>query len=209
LLHPSANEKMRLFVALELPASWTKALGEMQDKIRSQLAEQLGTEAPRLRWTRPEGIHLTLKFLGETPGLKSAAIDQALRESVDGMRSFSLTLGKAGSFGDRRGPRVLFVDTDGDLDPLLELARGVDAALGQAGFPRERRAYQPHLTLARLPEEIPATLRQRVADIALAARTPRPGPHHFREVSLMRSHIERGGARYECIRSYKLTLNLG
>jgi RNA 2',3'-cyclic 3'-phosphodiesterase len=201
----TANEKMRLFVALELPASWTAALGQMQDKMRSQLAEQLGVETPRLRWTRPEGIHLTLKFLGETPALKSAAIDQALRESVEGMRRFSLTLGKAGSFGDRRGPRVLFVDTAGDLDTLLELARRVDWSLGHAGFPREQRPFQPHLTLARLPEEIPAAVRQQVADAALGVRTPRPGPHQFLEVSLMRSHLERGGARYERIRSYKLT----
>lgn len=203
-MHSAAGEKMRLFVALELPANWTQALGEMQDKMKRQLAEQLGEESPRLRWTRPDGIHLTLKFLGETPGLKSAAVDQALRESVEGIKSFSLTLGKVGSFGDRRGPRVLFVDTDGDLDPLQELARRVDFSLGQAGFPRERRSFQPHLTLTRLPEEVPASLRQRVAEIALAVRTPRPGPHHFREVSLMRSHLERGGARYERIRSYKL-----
>ena len=204
----TVDEKMRLFVALELPATWTAALSQMQDKIRGQLTEQLGAEAPRLRWTRPEGIHLTLKFLGETPGSRSAAIDQALRESVEGIMTFSLTLGKAGSFGDRRGPRVLFVDIDGDLDPLQELARRADGALDQAGFPRERRAFQPHLTLARLPEEIPGPLRQRLADVALAARTPRPGPHLFSEVSLMRSHIERGGARYERVRSYKLASNL-
>jgi 2'-5' RNA ligase len=201
---PHPLDKERLFVALELPASWTAALGELQEKMRTALAAELGAAMPRLRWTRPEGIHLTLKFLGETPLLKSAAIDRALREASQSSEAFTLTLGRPGSFADRRGPRVLFVDVEGDIEPLRSLARQVDIALTDAEFARERRALAPHLTLARLPEEIGTPQRERIAAVAAGVRTPRPGPQQFRTFSLMRSHLERGGARYERVRSYKL-----
>ena len=201
---PPRDASQRLFVALELPASWTAALGELQDKMRNAIAAELGSDAPRLRWTRAEGIHLTLKFLGATPRSKSAAIDRALREAVQGSSPFILRLGKPGTFSDRRGPRVLFVDVEGDIEPLKGLARSVDNALVDAEFARDKRPLQPHLTLARVPEDVPGPARERLATIAESVRTPRPGPQEFRELSLMQSHLERGGARYERVRSYKL-----
>ena len=112
--------------------------------------------------------------------------------------------GKPGSFGDRRGPRVLYVDVEGDTTALIGLARKVDIAMVDAEFARERRPLQPHLTLARLPEEIPPPVREHIATIVGGVRTPRPGAQQFRELTLMRSHLERGGARYERVRAYKL-----
>jgi 2'-5' RNA ligase len=164
----------------------------------------MGDQAPRLRWTRPEGTHLTLKFLGETPRSKSSAVDGALREAATGGAGITLSLGKVGSFEDRRGPRVIFVTVEGDLDALQTLAARVDTALGQEGFPRERRPFQPHLTLARLPEEIATAEKRRIGEVVSTLRSPRPGRHSFSTLSLMRSHIERGGARYEQVRGYRL-----
>lgn len=194
----------RLFVALEMPVSWNEALGQMQDKMRAAFAAGFGEQAPRLRWTRPEGIHLTLKFLGPVSRLQSAAIDRGLRECCEEMSGFTLALGKAGTFEDRRGPRVLWIDVEGETEPLVELAHAVDRGMAGAGFEREKRPFQPHLTLARVPEVIAPAIRNRLAEVTAAVRTPRPGPFRFAAVSLMRSHIERGGARYERVRSYRL-----
>lgn len=196
--------KQRLFVALEMPQSWHEALGQLQDKMRAALLTAFGEQAPRLRWSRPEGIHLTLKFLGETTRFQAAAIDHGLRESCEAMNGFTLALGKAGAFEDRRGPRVLWVDVDGEQEPLLDLARKVDFGMTEAGFAREKRPFQAHLTLARVPEDIATPVRNRLAEVAASVRTPRPGPHRFAAVSLMRSHLERGGAHYERVRSYRL-----
>jgi 2'-5' RNA ligase len=187
-----------------MPVTWNEALGQLQDKLRTALSTAFGDQAPRLRWTRPEGIHLTLKFLGAVTRLQSAAIDRGLRESCEEMSGFTLALGKLGTFEDRRGPRVIWVDVDGEQQPLMALARSVDYGLVSAGFPREKRPFQPHLTLARVPEDAAPAVRNRLAELAATVRTPRPGPHHFGAVSLMRSHLERGGARYERVRSYRL-----
>jgi 2'-5' RNA ligase len=199
------RETERLFVALEMPVTWNDALGQLQEKLRAAFTAAFGPQMPRLRWARPEGIHLTLKFLGETPLSLSAAIDHGLREAVEGVDGFRLQLGKLGFFDDRRGPRVLWVDVEGEQEALRELARRVDFSLsGEAAFPREGRPFQPHLTLARIPETAARELRFTLADVLAAVRTPRPGPHRFGAVSLMRSHLERGGARYERVRSYRL-----
>jgi 2'-5' RNA ligase len=199
------RETERLFVALEMPVVWNEALGQLQEKLRAALAAALGPQLPRLRWTRPEGIHLTLKFLGETPLSLSAPIDHGLREAAEGVSGFTLQLGKLGVFEDRRGPRVLWVDVEGEQEALQDLARRVDYSLsGEAAFPRESRPFQPHLTLARIPEAGARELRFKLAEVLAGVRTPRPGPHRFGAISLIRSHLERGGARYERVRSYRL-----
>ena len=198
------DELQRLFVALELPAAWTQAIGELQERMRAALTASLGNEAPRLRWTRPEATHLTLKFLGGTPRSKSGPIDGALREAVTGASGLTLSLGKIGAFEDRRGPRVVFVTVEGDVEELQALASRVDTSLSREGFPRERRPFQPHLTLGRLPDDIPPDRKRRAGEVVSALRAPRPGPHRFRSLSLMRSYLERGGARYEQVRSYRL-----
>jgi 2'-5' RNA ligase len=114
-------------------------------------------------------------------------------------------MARVDTFGDRRGPRVILVTVQGDIEPLRQLARRVDEGLAGAGFGREKQPYRPHLTLARVPDDMPPDLRKELGPRVTAVRAPRPGPHRFASLSLMRSHIERGGARYERVRSYRLS----
>ncbi|HEU4759114.1 MAG TPA: RNA 2',3'-cyclic phosphodiesterase, partial [Dehalococcoidia bacterium] len=136
-------EILRLFVAVELGEGVRRALAALQDDLRRRGLTDL-------RWVRPEGIHLTLKFLGETPTEKVADIQEALAAEVAGVAPHWLRLGKLGTFGDRRGPQVLWVDLEGDVSRLAQLQRRIDQALAPLGFPRERREFAPHLTLARV-----------------------------------------------------------
>ena len=72
------DERLRLFVAIDLPEDVRESLGRLQSDLRRH-------DLPGLRWTRPEGVHLTLKFLGETPASSLAAIEGALARAVRGM----------------------------------------------------------------------------------------------------------------------------
>lgn len=191
-----AEERWRLFVALELPAEVRERLGELQRELRRQ---GLG----HLRWVRPEGIHLTLKFLGETPVSRLAAIADALKEAVKGVPPLELGLGPAGAFGDRRGPRVLWVGLEGDLASLQELQRRVELAMVGLGFPREERPFAPHLTLARVPPEAVARSRGQIERALVALPVPRC-LLVLREVSLMRSQLQPGGAVYTRLEAFPL-----
>jgi 2'-5' RNA ligase len=201
---PPREEQPRLFVAIELPEAWKQGLERLQVAMREALTKALGSgpEAPRLRWTRQDGIHLTLKFLGETPVSRLPAIEAALAAAVPAMPGFSLGLGRAGSFSDRRAPRVILATVTGETQALQLLAERIETRLASAGFPRERRAFQPHLTLGRLPDHLSTQMRQRIAEVTGAEPPPRVDAFRVERVCLVRSYIEPGGARYEQVAAF-------
>jgi 2'-5' RNA ligase len=188
---------LRLFVACELPAEMKAALASLQDALRKK-------GAPRLRWVRPEGIHLTLKFLGAVPQEKAAAICEALAPTVQGIPLLALSLEEVGTFGGRRGARVLWVSTQGDLEPLGRLQQRVEKALEPLGFPPERRPFSPHLTLARVPDSAGSDERQTVWELAKTIEVPPAPAVTIDELSLMRSILGPGGAVYERVAAFPL-----
>ena len=192
----STPSSLRLFVALELPEAWKTALGALQDEMRAALHDRFG-DAVRPRWVRTDGIHLTLKFLGATPASRLDAVETALRQAVPSLAPFSLQLANAGSFADRRAPRVILAGVHGDTQPLFALAEMVETWLAAAGWPRERRSFRPHLTLARLPETLDDATRRAVAGITTACKSPEVPPWAVDHVALIRSHLGPNGARYE------------
>lgn len=189
--------ELRLFVAIELPQPVLDSLRRLQSELRARGLEQL-------RWVRPDGIHLTLKFLGETPAARVPAIAQALEQAADGVPSHELSLGVAGTFGSRHNPRVLWVDLAGDLEPLRRLQERTEKSLAQIGFPKEGRPFSAHLTLARVPPETARGLAARLAEAVQSVTAP-PTRVPVREVSLMRSQLGPGGAVYTCLHSVPLT----
>lgn len=194
----AGGDLLRLFVAVELGEAALAALASLQEDLRRQ-----GLEG--LRWVRPEGVHLTLKFLGETPAERLPAIEAALGRAVAGVLPHVLRLDGLGTFGSRRSPRVLWVGLQGDLEELGRLQQQVESALAQAGFPKEDRRFSPHLTLARVRPETAGALSERIAR-ALAAAQPPEATIAVREVSLMRSTLGPGGAVYDRLAAFPLAL---
>jgi 2'-5' RNA ligase len=147
---------------------------------------------------RPEGIHLTLKFIGNVEAERLEPIKTQLAAAVPGPPGVRLALGRAGSFADSRAPRVIWAGIQPDPpDRLTRIAEAVDTWLAAAGIPRERRAFSPHLTLARLPEDLPDATRRRIAEVTTAVAPPAVAPFDVDAVSLMQSFLGPGGARYE------------
>jgi 2'-5' RNA ligase len=186
---------LRLFVACELPDEVRRALDEVQDGLRSHL----GSTA-RLRWVRPEGIHVTLKFLGAVDASNVDELTTALSTAIE---PFELTvaLASVGGFGGAR-LRVIWVGLAGDTDGLAALAGRVDVALEPLGFPRERRPFAAHLTLARVPDETPPPERRRLSDLLWSYRLPPQPSLTLTEVALMQSTLGPGGAVYRKIASF-------
>ena len=127
---------MRLFVALDLP--WD---------LRQRLAILAGTGIPGARWVPPENYHITLRFIGETPGYLAEEIDHALAALK--ARGFALTLAGIGTFGKAGRSTTLWVGVE--RTPQLDhLQNKIERALQLCGLEPERRRFQPHVTLARL-----------------------------------------------------------
>jgi len=136
---------MRAFIAIDIPERIHIELARLQTTFRPLCRDA--------RWTRPEGIHLTLKFLGEISEEQVANVTRALdtSESVPG---FSVEIKGLGFFPDGRRPRVFWAGVAAPSE-LAQLAARVEDTLHKVGFARETRSFSPHLTLARFREPHP------------------------------------------------------
>ena len=136
---------MRAFIAIDLPETLRDALERSQRTFRAS--------APDARWTRPQGIHLTLKFLGEIQDQQVEKVKERLA-ALGRFELFRIEVKGFGFFPDARRPRVLWAGVEAPPG-LAELAASVEAAMETLGFPREDRPFRPHLTLARFKESRP------------------------------------------------------
>lgn len=184
---------MRLFVALNLPETVRASLWATAAPLRDR--------GFPVKWVRPEGIHLTLKFLGEVAADRQGDVQAGIGRACAGARALPLTLDGFGAFPDTRRPRVVW--TGITPEPALELLQhGLERELGPLGFPPEGRPFRPHVTLGRADRDAKTREFAGFAD-ALAGLT-------FNDtvvvetVDLMRSTLQPGGAVYQAIHRERL-----
>ncbi len=146
---------MRAFIAIDLPPPLKQAIAAVQSKLRSSLPLE-ANKSSDIRWTRPEGIHLTLKFLGNISDPQAELVTDSLR-SLPPVERFRIEVKGFGFFPNNHRARVLWVGVEAPA-ALACLAADVEAAMERLGFAKEDRAFTPHLTLARFgrPEPRPA-----------------------------------------------------
>jgi 2'-5' RNA ligase len=128
---------MRVFLAIDLPDEIRHRLGEAERMLRPA-----GSSA---RWVLPESIHVTLKFIGEIDEKRLPEIDSALQGL--NWKPFPLTVRGVGFFPGNRAPRVFWAGIEAPT--MQSLAEQIDLRMERIGIERERRAFRPHLTLAR------------------------------------------------------------
>ena len=188
---PPAQRPIRAFVAIELGDRAKRALADAIAALRAQ-------RIAALRPARPEGVHLTLKFLGHIAPERAPGIGQALADVAARHAPLTLTLGDAGFFpaGNAGRARVLWVGIDGDTAALSLLHSDIYAALATLDFPPDRQPFRPHLTLARLHTGASPSDRRRA--VAALANHPLPPDVRIRAhaLSLMQSDLQPGGAIY-------------
>jgi len=194
----TAQDHVRLFIACELPEDVREAIGEVIETLRSR-------SGSAVRWIKPEGIHVTLKFLGEVHVKKLPSIKLAIQEAVVGHSPFELEFSNIGTFGGREGLRIMWVGIAGDVLRLEALVRSVNAALAVVGFEPERRPFRPHLTLGRVRDEIPTRQRAEI-EVAVGKMEVPPSTWRTTQVSLMRSRLTPQGAVYEALATFPLRL---
>ncbi len=186
----------RLFVALHLPRSVAAA-------IELALAN-LQTTLPRgsVRWSRPEYVHLTLRFLGNVPTADFPTLQANLSTSVRAIAPFALHLGQPGCFPNRRAPRVLWIGLDGEVAALETLHGCVQQATAVWGEP-ESRDFHPHLTLGRVNSKRRSDLA--AIDQAMAGlKLPTTEPWRMDTIHLMRSDLRPSGAVYTSLGQFSL-----
>ena len=176
---------MRLFVAIELSSDLRARLVKMQDAVRAVAAN--------LSFTRPENLHLTLKFLGEVPDAQVPQVSSALA-SITRVGEFDLKCTGIVCFPERGRVRVVGAAVE-SISSLLELQRRIETAMEATGFPREGRPYHPHITLARARNPLPPAVRGRLTALVDASEA-RESMRVLDFVLMERAAFTRKGAQY-------------
>ena len=196
----------RLFLAVPLSA-------DVQSLLAGQIAELAALDWP-VRWVQPEMAHLTLRFLGESDREHAELLRLALPSVVAAEPAFDLRTATFGVFPNFRHPRVLWLGLHGPAHRLERLAAQVDATVADLGFGARDEVYHPHLTLGRVRNQPSETVRLRDLPDAVKARFvnaetgaavgPPSVPVPVHEVQLLRSHLDKDGARYEVVAWFPL-----
>ena len=182
---------MRCFIALEFPP-------EIKSRIYASLKREM-REKPELKWVSEENLHLTLKFLGEIPENQAMKLADELERRFKGEKKIPVKLGGIGSFLDRGSVRVLWIGIDRGTDEIKKMAEKVENLTSNFGFPREKRPFVPHLTIARARKHPKKKFVPR--DFKIDLDLPE---FYIRELTLFKSTLTPQGPIYEKLKVVKL-----
>ena len=191
---------MRVFVALDIPEEVRAAIGKLIARLR--------TSCLAARWVRIEGVHLTLKFIGEVPPEKIEPIKASLAR-IRIPDSIELKFRNVGFFPNERRPRVFWAGIEAGPE-LGSLAAAVETSLEPLGIAKEQRAFSPHLTLARLEPRRGPNAGPAFALDALTKAISGAGPLEFgagiaNEFHLYQSILKSGTAEYTRLATFHFT----
>jgi 2'-5' RNA ligase len=174
----------RLFVAIRPP-----------EKVRDLLIDAMD-DSPDFRWQDEEQLHLTLRFVGEVD--RPLAEDLAAALAAIHAPAFELRISGVGRF-KQRSSGALWAGVE-PRAPLAALAAKIERACLSAGLDPERRAFHPHVTLARWK----GRRTREVADFLDRRRGLVSAPFDVESFTLFESHLSRHGAHYEAVADYQL-----
>lgn len=185
---------MRIFIALDIPDEIRARLREYIERVRP-----LAPDAP---WVKPESLHVTLKFIGEAGETRVEEIKNVLQQIK--AQPFAVKFSDVGFFPNHNSGRVFWAGVDGG-EALPKLAASIDQALQKIGIEAEKRAYHPHLTLARAGTRSGAyQIFKQLPRGINPEEHPQFGTMTAQEFFLYRSELLRGGAKYTKLERFPL-----
>jgi 2'-5' RNA ligase len=183
-----------MFCAFELSEGLRSRIGEHIAGLRDAVPEAGAS------WSRPENIHLTVKFFGNVDPAKVPVISSAAARVAKEFSSIQLEVGGTGVFPRPSRPQVLWVGVNDPSDALSNLQKRLEDEFAREGFPKEDHAFRPHLTIARIRKPHHAArlaqthleMNFTITDVTLS------------ELILFRSELSSKGSQYTAISRHRL-----
>jgi 2'-5' RNA ligase len=189
-------EKIRAFIAVELPSFLKKELGRIESVLKA------GNTTP-VKWVDFESIHLTLKFLGDIESSRVGEIIEGIKNACVGISPFELKIKGLGVFPNPARTRIAWVGLADATDELSLLQRNIESEMEKLEYERETRKFSPHLTLARVRDQATPDERERFGNLVTATAFSSERIT-VNSVSLMKSHLTKQGALYTRLGSIRL-----
>ena len=185
----------RVFCAVELPDEVRTRLQEHITRLRKEVPDATAS------WSRVENIHLTLKFFGNVAVDRIPKISAAATRTVAQFSRFNIEVGTTGVFPKPSRAQVLWIGVSDPLGQLSKLQQRFEEECAAEGFPKEDRAYRPHLTIARLRKPEGA---RHLADTHLNQNFPTLEVS-LKELVVFRSELSSKGSKYTPLSRHSLT----
>lgn len=189
---------IRAFIAIDLPGSIQRALGNVINQLQEQIPP--GT----VRWVSAGNIHLTLKFLGEVSSKNLDMLTSLLQAQSARQACFDVTVGELNAFPTVRRPRVIWVGVQAP-PTLFSLQRTIEAETRRLGYAAEQRPFSAHLTLGRVSHNAPPAEITHLGECLASANVGNLGTVRVEAVCLFHSNLQPGGAVYSTLYSAALT----
>jgi RNA 2',3'-cyclic 3'-phosphodiesterase len=181
---------LRLFVALPTPGPIRASMGELVSRLRDSQAE--------VKWDTPDKFHCTLKFLGNTPEPRVSLLAEDLANIARQSPPLQIIYRTIGAFPALRDPRVIWLGLQEDSGALADLQQRIENAMRALGFPKEDRAFHPHVTLGRVKGRL-SDLITRLESVTFESKTA-----VIADLELIRSDLRPTGSVYTTVRSFPL-----
>jgi 2'-5' RNA ligase len=176
---------IRSFISIDIPDELKNEVKALQELFRKCDAD--------VRMTRPEAMHLTLKFLGNVEEKQIEEIKKILKEIALQTALINIKLNGAGVFPNQKSPRILWVDVIEKNGILGSLQKRMDAELSKLGFEKENRDFKPHLTLGRIRSQ---KGRERIVKLLEDVKDKELGVFTAKDIKLMKSELRPEGSVY-------------
>ncbi|MDD5312167.1 MAG: RNA 2',3'-cyclic phosphodiesterase [Dehalococcoidia bacterium] len=183
------DEQIRSFIAIELP-------DELKTKLKNFQASLKLPKHNFVKWVSPDGIHITLKFLGNINNRQVDDINTVLASIAGVSKPFTVNTSEIGVFPNSNRVRVLWLGLNGDMASLQKLYQDIDKALAVRNFTSEKRPFTPHLTLARLRDDCLPNDRWEFGELVKDVKFEPGYIIKVEKLSFMRSRLLPGGAVY-------------
>lgn len=188
----------RTFIALEM--------NETLQRYLNGVIQQIAPALPDLRWVDPQGIHLTLAFLGEINQHQLSEATAAVQATAQQASAFTYRLTRINIFGTEHQPRVLWMGIEETSGALQRLYSTLQQQLEQHGFSTDRRPFSPHLTLARAKAPLQPDGQAYIHELLTGKQEQFLSPKAYPAAHLhvMKSELTPAGAKYTRLHTYAM-----
>ena len=189
---------LRLFVAMAVPGAIKAALGRVRDELQSEVPHA------RISWTRPESMHLTLRFLGAVSPADVLPLGHALTEATRNFGVLELNCDGLGCFPGLRSPRILWAGVHDTADRLPQLSRQITVQTSRFTREQAEARFTGHITLGRIRQKLALAEARKISGYLERADQHGFGSWTATAVELMQSELNPGGSQYKVIEQFSL-----
>jgi RNA 2',3'-cyclic 3'-phosphodiesterase len=192
----SSTQKLRLFVAISTPEAVRNEITGVQRKLQQSVSPAA------VRWTKPEQFHLTLRFLGDVPGERVAALQEAINVVCHGSSALRLRAQGVGFFPNARSPRVIWTGVNDGEGRLVDLQKKIESAVQSSTKEPGTEKFAGHVTIGRVKHLNRPEIEKLTAH-AQAVQDRLLGEWTANEIEIIQSRLSPAGAQHSLLGAFR------